>query len=66
MVFYTKSVKKEKTIDFYLKLVDSLVKPIILYACECWGDSLKKDCFTNKIEKFYENFSRTRKNTFEN
>ena len=44
---------KEKTIDVYLKLIDSLVKPIILYACECWGDSLKKDCFANKIEKFY-------------
>ena len=25
---------KEKTIDVYLKLIDSLVKPIILYACE--------------------------------
>ena len=21
--------------------------------CECWGDSLKKVCFANKIEKFY-------------
>ena len=53
MVFYTKNVTKEKTIDVYLKLIDFLVKPIILYACECWGDSLKKDCFANKIEKFY-------------
>ena len=44
---------KEKTIEVYLKLIDSLVKAIILYACECWGDSLKKDCFANKIEKFY-------------
>ena len=44
---------KEETIGVYLKLIDSLVKPIILYACECWVDSLKKDCFTNKIEKFY-------------
>ena len=25
---------KEKTIDVYLKLIDSLVKPIILYASE--------------------------------
>ena len=44
---------KEKTIDIYLILIDSLIKPVILYACDCWGDSLKKDCFTNKIEKFY-------------
>ena len=44
---------KEKTIDVYLKLIGSLLRPIILYACECWGDSLKKDCFANKIEKLY-------------
>ena len=44
---------KEKTIDVYLKLIDSLAKPVILYACECWGDSLKKDCFTNKTESIY-------------
>ena len=44
---------KEKTIDVYLKLINSLVKPIILYACECCGDSLKKDYFANKFEKFY-------------
>ena len=25
----------------------------MLYACGCWGDYLKKDGFTNKIEKFY-------------
>ena len=44
---------KEKTIATYLKLIDSLVKPIILYACECWGDSQKKDIFANKIEQFH-------------
>ena len=44
---------KEKTIGVFLKHIDSLVKPIILYACECWGDSLKKDRFANKIEKIY-------------
>ena len=83
MVFCTKKLHKSKqrTIDVYLKLIDSLVNPIILYACECWRYSLKKDCFANKIEKFYmsiykqllevkiikyESFSRTRKNAFEN
>ena len=44
---------KEKTIGTYLKLIDSLVKPIILYACESWGDSLKKGVFSNKIEQFH-------------
>ena len=44
---------KEKTVDTYLKLIDSLIKPIILYACESWGDSLKKEFFANKIEKFH-------------
>ena len=49
MVFNTKNIKqiKEKTIGTYLKLVDSLVKPVILYACECWGDSMKKEIFAN-------------------
>ena len=44
---------KEKGVDTYLKLFDSIVKPIITYACECWGDSLKKDVFANKIESFH-------------
>ena len=44
---------KQKTIDVCLRLTDSLVKPVILYAFDCWGDSLKKDCFGNEIEKFY-------------
>ena len=44
---------KEKTIDFCLKLIDFLVKLIILCACECWGDSLKRDFFAKKIKKFY-------------
>ena len=43
---------KEKTIGVYLKLIDSLIKPITLYTCECWEDSLKKDYFANKIENF--------------
>ena len=47
------SKSKEKIIGTYLKLVDSLVKPVILYACECWGDSMKKEIFGNKIEQFH-------------
>ena len=50
MVFNTKNVKQ--TIGTYLKLADSLVKPVILYACECWGDSMKEEIFANKIEQF--------------
>ena len=68
------SKPKEKTIGTYLKLVDSLTKPVILYACECWDDSMKKENFANKIEQFqyvnmqantscYQDFIRTRKNT---
>ena len=44
---------KEKTAGTYLKLFDSIVKSIILYACGCWGNPLKNDTFANKIEKFY-------------
>ena len=47
------SKSKEKTFGTYLKLVDSLVKPFILYAYECWGDSMKKEIFANKIEQFH-------------
>ena len=69
------SKSKGKTIGTYLKLVDSLVKLVILYACECWGDSMKKEFFANKIEQFhmsmckqilgvkYQGLIRTRKNT---
>ena len=46
------SKSKEKAIRRYLKLVDFLVKPVILYAYECWGDSMKKEIFTNEIEQF--------------
>ena len=49
LVFNTKNVKqsKEKTTGTNLKLVDSLVKPVILYVCECRGDSMKKEIFAN-------------------
>ena len=44
---------KGKSIGTYLKLVDSLVKLVILYACECCDDSLKKEILANKIEQFH-------------
>ena len=44
---------KEKTIGTYLKLVDSLVKLVILYACECWIDCMKKEIFGNKIKQLH-------------
>ena len=37
----------------HLKILDSVTKPIALYAIEAWGDSLKKDFFQNDIEKFH-------------
>ena len=40
---YYLSSSKNKNIDTYPKLYDSLVKPILLYACEAWADSLKID-----------------------
>ena len=43
---------KAKTVKTYLKLIDTLIKPIILYACEAWGDIRTKKLFENKIEKF--------------
>ena len=46
-------LSKSKEISIYLKLVDSLVKPVILYTCECWGDSMKNEIFANKIEQFH-------------
>ena len=30
----------KKPVDVYLKLVDKEVKPILLYAYQCWGDLL--------------------------
>jgi len=44
---------RRKTIKTYLCLIDSLVKPIILYACEAWGDMATKNPFNQKIEKFH-------------
>ena len=36
----------------------ALVKPVILYGCEYWGDSIKKEIFANKIEQFYMSMSK--------
>ena len=34
--------------------MDSTIKPILLYACECLGDALtKNDLLCNKVEKFH-------------
>ena len=66
MVFNTKNVKQIKRKNnwhLYLKLVDSLVKPVILYACECWSDSQRKDIFVNRTEQFHIPFARTWQNT---
>ena len=55
---YYLSSSKQKTIKTYLTLFDTQVKPIILYACEAWSESIKGNIdditlFTkNKLEKF--------------
>ena len=41
----------EKTINVYIKLFETVVKPIALYACESWGDHYKKNRNFQKIEK---------------
>ena len=28
---------KEKTVDTYLNLIDTTIKPVLPYACESWG-----------------------------
>ena len=46
---------KHKTIHTWLKLFDVLVKPILLYACEAWGDSTYynvKDALPNFKDPF--------------
>ena len=55
---YYLSSSTQKTIKTYLTLFDTQVKPIILYACEAWSESIKGNIdditlFTkNKLEKF--------------
>jgi len=42
---------KSKTVKTYLKLVDTIVKPVALYSCEAWGDYKNKNNLKTKIEK---------------
>ena len=50
---------KYRDIDTYLSLFESQVKPILLYACEAWSDSLKEEAtiakflIKNPIETFH-------------
>ena len=44
---------KEKTVNTYLKLFDTIVKPILLYGCETWGDISTKKLFESKVEKLH-------------
>ena len=47
-----------KNFQTYIHLFDTQVKPILLYACEAWADSIKHDekityiLQTNKLETF--------------
>lgn len=54
MVLNTKNVKqiKRKPKKVYLKLMAFLVKPVVLYAFECWGDSQIQFVFAKKFEQF--------------
>ena len=57
---FTKTViqTKNKNINTYLTLFDTQIKPIILYACEAWADSIKENIddvtlvTKNKLEIF--------------
>ena len=42
---------KKKTLDTYLHLIETIIKPIALYACESWDDYDKKGIV--KIEQFH-------------
>ena len=44
-----------KTANTYLKLIDTTIKPVELYACESWGNA-KDQNNLSKIEKFYLSF----------
>ena len=40
---------RNRDINTHLSLFDSQVKPILLYACEAWSDSLKEGTTTSKL-----------------
>ena len=46
-----------KSLRLFLKLFDSLVKPILLYGCEIWGPSAFKN--NNPLDKLVNKFYRT-------
>ena len=41
--------------------LDSVVKPFIPHARECWGDSLKNDYFAKKIDQFHQSMYKQKK-----
>ena len=45
------SSSKNKNIKTYIALFDSQIKPIVLYACEAWADSIKILGITNLLTK---------------
>ena len=47
----------EKNIRLFLKLFDSLVKPVLLYGCDIWGSAASNP--KNSIDKFVNKFYRT-------
>ena len=47
----------EPNSKLYLKLFDSLIKPILLYGCEVWGPQITKT--NNIISKFVNKFYKT-------
>ena len=56
---YYLSSSKEKPIKTYLTLFDAKIKPILLYACEAWAETIKNDFDStsfltrNKVEHFH-------------
>ena len=41
--------QKKETIGTFFKLIDSLVEPVTLYECECWGHSQKSKFLQIKL-----------------
>ena len=47
----TLSKSKDKKLQTYMHLFDTQVKPIMLYACESWAESLKYEENMNILQK---------------